>query len=122
MSFDASKLGKIRPESRPGTGSTKASELEAQSLYGDKERLETLKQTLHRAVIWAVKVASFAMICLFVVRMLHLAVPECWMWLSQDRLQKVDSILFSGFLGAFVARYLNQAAPNGDASKPSGPR
>lgn len=109
--MDTSKLELIRPETTAGAGSSKASEREAQNLFGDKQRLESLKQVLHGAIIWAVKVASFAMLCIFLVRVFHLAAPTAWTWLDSDRLQKIDSLLFSGFLGAFVARYLNQAAP-----------
>lgn len=61
------------------------------------------------------RIASLTLLVLFLIRIYHLAAPEGWLWLGQDRMQKIDSILFSGFLGAFVARYLNQAAPkNGE--------
>lgn len=115
--MDLSKLGKIKPEGNSSVAASAASKKEAADLFGDKERLESLKQTLHKAIIWAVKVASFTMIGLFIIRIYHLAAPESWIWLTQDRLQKIDSILFSGFLGAFVAKYLNQAVPPGENGK-----
>lgn len=111
--MDLSKLGRIRPESSSSSSATSASKKEADELFGDVKRLESLKETLHWAIIWAVKVASIGMILLFMVRLYHLAAPETWTWLSMDRLQKLDSLLFSGFLGAFVAKYLNQAVPSG---------
>lgn len=109
--MDTSKLDLIRPEVGSGAGGSKASEREAKDLFGDKQRLESLKQVLHSAIILAVKVASIAMLCIFLVRVFHLAAPMKFVWLDPERLQKIDSLLFSGFLGAFVARYLNQAAP-----------
>lgn len=102
-------------------GGTSLAQAEAQALYGtDETRQAQLKHVVHGAIIWAVRIASFGMICLFIVRIAHLAIPDAWMWLDKDRLQKIDSLLFSGFLGAFVARYLNQAMPNG-ASQPLRP-
>lgn len=104
-----------------GEGTTKFAQAEEDELYGTDERRQAhLKHVVHGAIIWAVKIASFGMLCLFIIRIAHLAMPETWMWLDKDRLQKIDSLLFSGFLGAFVARYLNQAMPNG-ASQPLKP-
>ncbi len=102
-----------------GVSATKLAQAEEDELYGNDERRQAhLKHVVHGAIIWAVKIASFGMLCLFIIRIAHLAIPEAWMWLDKERLQKIDSLLFSGFLGAFVARYLNQAVPNG-ASQPS---
>jgi len=84
---------------------------ENKEVSGDTRRFEHLKQTLHWAVVWGVRIASFSMLLLFVFRVYHLAAHECCVWISPERLQKIDSLLFSGFVGAFIARYLNQAIP-----------
>jgi len=86
---------------------------EDKKLFGDNQRQESLKQTLHQVVIWGVRIAGISMIVLFVIRIYHLAAPEGppWTWLDPERLQKIDSLLFSSFLGAFISRYLHQALP-----------
>lgn len=110
----------IQPEMARPTD-TENSKKESKALYGgDERRLEGLKEVMHWAILLTVRIASLTLLILFLIRIYHLAAPESWLWLGQDRMQKIDSILFSGFLGAFVARYLNHAAPkNGDSSTSS---
>jgi len=90
---------------------------EGKALWNDNRRLEHLKQSLHWTVVWGVRIAGISMLGLFVVRIWHMAAPEAWAWLGSERLQKIDSLLFSGFLGAFIARYLNQAIPVSDTAR-----
>lgn len=114
--MSASQLNElIQPEMARPTD-TENSKKESKALYGgDERRLEGLKEVMHWAILLTVRIASLTLLLLFLIRIYHLAMPEGWLWLEPDRMQKIDSILFSGFLGAFVARYLNQAAPkNGD--------
>lgn len=110
--FSADQLnGLIQPEAAR-QADTDYSKKESKALYGgDERRLEGLKEVMHWAILLTVRIASLTLLVLFLIRIYHLAAPEGWLWLGQDRMQKIDSILFSGFLGAFVARYLNQAAP-----------
>lgn len=119
--FSADQLnGLIQPEA-PRRTDSENSKKESKALYGgDERRLEGLKEVMHWAILLTVRIASLTLLVLFLIRIYHLAAPESWLWLGHDRMQKIDSILFSGFLGAFVARYLNQAAPkNGDNGTPS---
>jgi len=90
---------------------------EGEALSGDGRRLEHLKQSVHWTVVWAVRIAGISMLGLLVVRVWHMASPDMWIWLDSERLQKIDSLLFSGFVGAFIARYLNQAMPVSGVSK-----
>jgi len=90
---------------------------EGKALSGDGRRLEHLKQSVHWTVVWAVRIAGISMLGLFLVRVWHMGAPEVWTWLSPDRLQRIDALLFSGFVGAFIARYLNQAIPVSFAEK-----
>lgn len=119
--FSADQLnGLIQPETARRTDSD-YSKKETKDLFGgDERRLEGLKEVMHWAILLTVRIASLTLLLLFLIRIYHLAMPEGWLWLESDRMQKIDSILFSGFLGAFVARYLNQAAPkNGENTPPS---
>ncbi|QXZ10260.1 hypothetical protein KUF54_03100 [Comamonas sp. Y33R10-2] len=112
--------GLIQPETARRSDSDN-SRKESKALYGgDERRLEGLKEVMHWAILLTVRIASLTLLVLFLIRIYHLAMPENLLWLGQDRMQKIDCILFSGFLGAFVARYLNQATPkNGDHGTPS---
>lgn len=84
---------------------------EMKHLFGDDGRKESLKQTIHQAIIWGLRLAAVCLILSFIVRVFHLAAPTQWLWLDEPRLQKLDSILFSGALGAFISRYLGQSLP-----------
>lgn len=102
-----------------GVGSTtspadlKEAQAEQKELFPkDHERKEGLKQTLHWAVIWGLRVAALMVIGVLIVRTWHLIAPENLMWLTNDKLQKIDNLLFSGTLGALLSRYLNQAIPD----------
>jgi hypothetical protein len=67
---------------------------EMSSLFGDDGRKESLKQTIHQAIIWGLRLAAICLILSFIVRVFHLAAPTQWLWLDEARLQKLDSILF----------------------------
>jgi len=99
----------IELESRPLPADKKA--LEEKRDF-DGERLEGLKKTIHGLVVWAVRIAGLSLIALFVLRMWHLGAPCAWVWLDNDRLQRIDTVLFSGFVGAFVTKYLQPAIPD----------
>jgi len=117
MASDDFDFYRVLPETEqlPASDSRAASEGKAIADY--RWRLEHLKQSVHVAIVWAVRVASISMLLLFVVRVFHLAAPDVLMWVKPERLQKIDSLLFSGFVGAFIARYLNQAMPMADGNK-----
>jgi len=111
MTKPASSLEKIHSESIDTIHIGSASKKEDKALFGDSQRREILKQTLHWAIIWAVRIASACMIGLFIVRIAHLILPSHCIWIEPARLQVIDSLLFSSFLGAFISRYLDQALP-----------
>jgi len=79
---------------------------------GDEKRTETLKQTIHAAVVWMVRVAAIAGLLVFLARIWHLISPDFMSWLSPDRIQKIDQLLFSGAIGGLIVKYLEQAVPN----------
>jgi len=102
-------IDRIVPE-QPPLGADRQAHKEEREF--DQQRREGLKRAVHQAVIWAVYLASFCLLLLFFIRMWHLAMPNKWLWLDSVRLQKVDAVLFSGFVGAFVSRYLQTALPS----------
>lgn len=95
---------------------------EERVIGGDEKRTESLKQTIHGAVVWMVRVAAFVGLLVFIARMWHLISPDCWSWLDTDRIHKIDQLLFSGALGGLIVKYLEQAVPtNGKNGKPEPP-
>jgi len=106
--MDNDDLGRIVLE----TGTKPDKNARKEENFFDQQRREGLKKAIHWAVICAVCLASFCLLLLFVIRMWHLGMPDKWLWLDSSRLQKIDAILFSGFVGAFVSRYLQTALPS----------
>lgn len=100
---DSFILAEARPESKKCQTSK-----EGAVLFGDDGRQESLKQTIHELIIWGVRIAAICLILSFIIRVFHLAAPKPCLWLDAERLQKLDGILFSGALGAFISRYLGQ--------------
>jgi len=111
MSSDRFDFDLVLPEAEQLPTRDERAASEGKAIADDRWRLEHLKQSVHWAIVWGVRVASISMLLLFVFRVYHLAAHECCVWISPERLQKIDSLLFSGFVGAFIARYLNQAMP-----------
>jgi hypothetical protein len=74
----------------------------------DKEfyRSENLKDLLHRILLIFIAVAFSCLIVVFIIRLFHLVAPLCWHWLSEDQVQGVDKIFFSGAIGGILGGYL----------------
>jgi len=89
----------------------------------DDERREALKRTVHSGILWAVRVAAFCVILLFVVRIWHMGAPDGWRWLKNEEVQQIDHLLFSGALGAFITKYFGSTFDSKkDSDKDNGPR
>ena len=66
--------------------------------------------------LWQLKVLGFIIPALmitfstiFILAMLfwslHYFLPDSWQWLSEEQLSKIQSVIFSGALGAIVSSY-----------------
>ncbi|MCA8999109.1 MAG: hypothetical protein KDA80_19060 [Planctomycetaceae bacterium] len=80
-------------------------------LFGDAQRTEDKKQTLHNLFVTFVKVATWAFIVVFVVRMIHFVLPTCLAWLEDTQLQTIDKSLFSGAVGGMIVNYTRNLIP-----------
>lgn len=108
---------------------------EAQLLAAQKGRDEKTRNTFHGIFITGLKIAGISLILLFIARFWHLLAPideislfglcgyispnsegSCitLRWLSPEQLQEIDRLLFSGTLGALLARYLAPIITNGN--------
>ncbi|MFT3991832.1 MAG: hypothetical protein QM680_10535 [Luteolibacter sp.] len=88
-------------------------------LTGDGRRKEELKQTVHRAFLWLIRIAAGVIILVVIVRVLHLVLPmksKGWFgwfgcWLETSQIQEIDKFFFSGALGGLLMKYVGQAVP-----------
>lgn len=44
----------------------------------------------------------------FIAWIWHYLTPDCWQWLSKEKLSKIQSVIFSGALGAIVSGYIRK--------------
>lgn len=119
--------GRIPTERLPFIGSNEApadsqedlaAKKETRELFGDELREEQVKGVVHSCVIGTIWIIAGTFIVCFVVRSLHLILPEpeslrtasvsCWTphgWLSATQLQAMDKFFASGVFGALVSLY-----------------
>lgn len=110
MDTELSQIGSEINEAPSTAGTDKKAALEAK-FFGDEHRKEETKQTLHSVFLVFIRIAAFAFIALFVIRMGHFMLPETYCWLDEKRIQAIDKSLFSGALGGLVMNYIKQAFP-----------
>lgn len=77
----------------------------------DKLKAEN-KFWLVRVIGWIAPVAmvifSLVFVAFFVSWSLHYLLPECWQWLKDEQLSKIQSVIFSGAIGAIVSSYVKK--------------
>lgn len=91
---------------------TSDSDLAAQN----RKRDESTRHNFHRIFIWGLRVVGISLIVMFVVRVLHIILPESWNWLTSQSLQDIDRMLFSGAAGGLLTKYLEPIL-NGNKSQ-----
>lgn len=83
-------------------------EQEEKLAYNRKDRDEKIRQSIHsvfRVFIWT---AGLSLLALFLIKVIHLAIPLRWYWLSTVQLGGIEKIIYSGAVGAFVGGYMNK--------------
>jgi len=96
----------------PWAGDAKGQE-EAR-LWGDDEALQGMKRRNHTRLLWLwgwiVPALMLIFTLLFISSIaawgLHYLTP--WKWLTPDQLSKIQSVIFSGSLGALVTSYIQK--------------
>lgn len=53
-----------------------------------------------------VYIASGLLVIVASVRAIHLIIPQCYQWLSEDQLQTIDKLFYSGAIGGILGGYL----------------
>ena len=78
----------------------------------DLKRHDKLKGVFHWVVVWGIRVAFFIFLAVFLIRVLHLVLPTCNRWLTDDDIQGIDKLFFSGTIGGVIGRYIKVVIPN----------
>jgi hypothetical protein len=99
---DLPSSAEIKPDVQSGKENTE--------LFGDLQRDEHLKHTLHGVFIYLIRVVGFCFIGIFVVRVLHYVLPARWCWLTDLQLQGIDKSFFSAVLGGLISKYTKVSA------------
>lgn len=85
-----------------------------EKLWGDEDSLRGVKLQndilWHRVYGWAVVVVMCFFVIVFMASLgawvFHYVTP--WSWLSPEQLSKIQSVIFSGSLGAIVSAYMQK--------------
>ncbi len=74
-----------------------------------KGQEETNKLWQLKVLGWIIPAMMISFATIFLVALiswsLHYVLPECWQWLTDEQLSKIQSVIFSGALGAIVSSY-----------------
>lgn len=82
----------------------------------NERRKETTREHFHRLFILGLRIVGISLIAVFVVRILHVVLPDYCQWLSKEQVQEIDRMLFSGAAGGLVIKYLEPIL-NGNGPK-----
>lgn len=69
---------------------------------------KAVQKEIHGIAIRALRFGAAMIAALVLVRLWHMAAPECWRWLTDADLQGMDKILFSSAFGGLVLSYLKE--------------
>lgn len=89
----------------PSQQSLQQGKLEEDTLANGQKAVQ---QEIHAIAVWALRFGAGLIALLVLVRLWHMAGPECWRWLSEYDLQGMDKILFSSAFGGLVLSYLKE--------------
>lgn len=78
----------------------------------DLRRNDKLKSVFHWVVVWGIRIAFMIFIGVFLIRVLHLVMPHCDRWLTDEDIQGIDKLFFSGTVGGVIGRYIKVVIPN----------
>ena len=84
------------------------SNLELKKKFSQHLRDEEIRKTLHFVFRGFIYIAAIALTTVFLIRITHLVIPECWFWLTADQIQGIDKIFFSSAIGGFIASYFSR--------------
>lgn len=96
-------LGAINEPSIP-EGDYKAQK-EQREVFSDHRRKERVRNTLNWIFIGFISITGVIAVSVISIRLAHLVLPQKNQWLSNDQVQVIDKVFFSGAIGGFLATY-----------------
>ncbi|WP_447045322.1 hypothetical protein [Vreelandella sp. H-I2] len=85
-------------------------------LEANDHRNETTRDVFHKLFIIGLRVVGTSLILIFLVRVVHIIMPEQLHWLSSKNIQEIDRMFFSGAIGGVIIKYLEPIL-NGKSKK-----
>jgi len=73
----------------------------------NKNHTYNIREAFHKIFVFALRIAGFTLIILFLIRVWHLATPTDWQWLDENALKNLDQIFLSGAIGGILAKHLD---------------
>jgi|GEM_PF-3550724 len=114
-----SEFEKLKDIKDEPSGSLDNAKKEALVLEGDSQRNEQLKKESHKLLIVFIKLVFFLGVIVLIIRIYHLVTFSDYMWLSEDQINNIDRILFSGTIGGLVGKYFNTIFLKSNSEKKS---
>ena len=79
---------------------------------------ENKKWHVHRIMVISLWAMFIIAVTILSIRAVHFVIPDCWCWLSAEKLQNIDKFLFSGAFGGILAKYAKYLfAPSNENEK-----
>lgn len=101
--INRSELERIQANEGSLLLSEEEAQRESKSMFGDQA-----KRSFHSVSSWSVKILGwvgiFIVATTFLIRSWHLLAPECWQWLKEKNIEKIDHIIIA-ILAGLVARF-----------------
>jgi hypothetical protein len=85
-------------------------EEEKRANFSDLTRKERVKNVLNWVFIVFIIVASTIAVTVIAIRLVHLILPESNQWLTNEQIQGIDKLFFSGAIGGFIATYFKKSS------------
>ncbi|RXK86249.1 hypothetical protein [Filimonas effusa] len=85
-----------------------AKELKERYEMSGLKRHNTVQDVLHWVFIIFMLIVSLVATGIISCRLIHLALPDCYQWLTNEQIQGIDKLFFSGAIGGAVATYFKK--------------
>lgn len=90
---------------------------EKKAAAGKDERRAKFHSLLIRAMPYLFWTVTVIIVDVIGVRVWHLVVPECWVWLGEEKLSDIDKILEAALGGGFIGSRLQKFFPEKSSLK-----
>lgn len=82
---------------------------ERDRLYSDHNRHERVRNVINWIFVCFISIVSVVATGVISIRLAHLALPDKWHWLTNEQLQGIDKLFFSGAIGALIVSHFKKS-------------